>query len=136
VYGSVWSGCRVLYVMRSRRRFCPPLSQAFGHVINFSSHVVHGHVSGAGWGISAQGGFSPHLLGQDRGARMSETLDLRLRVREGSYELRGGSVLKSQHNVVDEFRLLAYSRCKDTKKRSLTLAVHVKFNATSDNQQR
>lgn len=67
---------------------------------------------------------------------MPETLDFRVRAREGSYELREAPFSNLNTSVADEFRLLAYSRCKDTKKRSLTLAVHVRFNATSDNQQR
>jgi hypothetical protein len=43
---------------------------------------------------------------------------------------------QSQHNVVDEFRLLAYSRCKDTQKRSLTLAVDVQRHKRRTNSAR
>jgi hypothetical protein len=55
---------------------------------------------------------------------MSGTLNIRCRFSETRYEwsYEGGSVLNTTF-VDDYFRLLAYSRCKDSKKRSLTLAV-------------
>lgn len=67
---------------------------------------------------------------------MPETLDFRVRAREGSYELREAPFSNLNTSVADEFRLLAYSRCKDTQKRSLTLAVDIQRHKRRTNSAR